>query len=75
MDEATARDLVGLIGEALATAAECRMKLAAFERVLGAHNPSVTAAWRKEFEDMKRQAAGGANAAALAALRDRLRQG
>ena len=73
MKEETARLLVNSLAEALKLAADSQLRLAAFERVLGDHNPSVTAAWRKEIETLRKQRASDPNVEALNTLLEQLR--
>lgn len=75
MDQATADALLSLVSQALQTAAEARLRLDAFERVMEGHNPGVAAAWRKEAESLRQQERYEADAASLAALRHKLLQG
>ena len=73
MDHSTPEDLISLLTEALETAAESRLRLAAFERVMDGHNPGVSNAWRKEIEKLRSEGAFRVDTAALTSLRNKLR--
>ncbi len=74
MDQQTAESLVSLLSQALETAAESRLRLAAFERVMDGHNPGVSNAWRKEIENLRREEAHRVDRATLEALGAKLCQ-
>lgn len=72
MDEATARDLVSLLTDALQAAAEAQLRLNAFEAALKAHNPGLVEKWKAEAESLRKQRAYEVNTAALNTLKTRL---
>ncbi len=74
MTESTAKLLVDLLAQSLKTAADAQLKLAAFERVMESHNPSVCASWRREIENLRKQQTDVLNPEALNMLREQLRQ-
>ncbi len=73
MEQATVDLLLKTIRETLQVAADNQLKVAAFERVLDAHNHSLCEAWRKEADKLRKQ--GGPNLEALATLREQLLRG
>ncbi len=74
MDEATARDLVSVLTDALQAAAEAQLRLDAFEAALKAHNPGLVEKWKAEAESLRKQTGCEVNVAALSALQTRLSQ-
>src|SRR5690349_5811239 len=73
MDESTAIQLIKAIGEALKSAAEANLKLAALERALEQQRNPLFESWRKEIGTLRKQRAYELNLEALNSLIAKLR--